>query len=87
MSARKDLLMDPRQIATCAYLIWQSEGFPDGREEAHWPKAEAQLLADRADEAGVQPKNVALPSGSEPEPVRAQSSRPRKARTARFART
>lgn len=53
MSARRDMLIDPRQIAACAYLIWQSEGCPNGREEAHWLEAEAQLRADLAADAGI----------------------------------
>lgn len=38
------------EIALCAYLIWEKEGRPLGRESEHWLQAEAQLLACRAHE-------------------------------------
>jgi hypothetical protein len=31
------------QIATCAYLVWEREGRPQGREQIHWQEAESQL--------------------------------------------
>jgi len=36
------------QIATLSYLIWESEGCPEGRDAEHWAQAEAQLSADAA---------------------------------------
>ena len=36
------------EIALCAYLIWEKEGCPEGREKEHWLQAETQLLACRA---------------------------------------
>ena len=33
----------PEQIAKCAYLIWENEGYPHGRNETHWLQAEKQL--------------------------------------------
>jgi len=36
------------EIAVCAYLIWEKEGRPKGREREHWLQAETQLLATRA---------------------------------------
>jgi len=36
------------QIAERAYFIAESEGFPAGREEAHWIAAEAQILKELA---------------------------------------
>ena len=35
----------PDEIARCAYLIWEREGRPAGREMQHWLEAEAQLRA------------------------------------------
>ena len=35
----------PDEIARCAYLIWEREGRPTGREMQHWLEAEAQLRA------------------------------------------
>jgi hypothetical protein len=34
-------------------LIWEKEGRPHGRHEAHWLQAEKQLKADCAQEAGL----------------------------------
>jgi len=36
------------EIACCAYLIWEKEGRPMGREREHWLQAETQLMATRA---------------------------------------
>ena len=33
------------QIAHLAYLIWEQEGRPSGREQEHWLQAESQLKA------------------------------------------
>jgi hypothetical protein len=38
------------EIAYCAYLIWEKEGRPKGREREHWLQAETQLMACRAHE-------------------------------------
>jgi Protein of unknown function (DUF2934) len=40
-------------IAVYAYLVWEKEGRPHGRHEAHWLQAEKQLKADCAQEAGL----------------------------------
>jgi hypothetical protein len=37
-----------KEIASFAYLIWEREGRPAGREKDHWLQAETQLLATRA---------------------------------------
>jgi hypothetical protein len=37
-------------IAYCAYLIWEREGQPAGRDKEHWLQAETQLLITRAHE-------------------------------------
>ena len=34
-----------QQIADLARRIWEAEGRPEGREEAHWLEAEARLRA------------------------------------------
>ena len=38
----------PEEVATCAYLIWEKEGRPCGREKEHWLQAETQLMVTRA---------------------------------------
>jgi hypothetical protein len=39
------------EIAVCAYLIWEKEGRPHGRDQEHWSQAEAQLMATHIQEA------------------------------------
>ncbi|HEY5704534.1 MAG TPA: DUF2934 domain-containing protein [Terrimicrobiaceae bacterium] len=34
-----------REIAVCAYCIWEQEGKPSGRALDHWLQAELQLAA------------------------------------------
>ena len=34
-----------RRIEQRAFEIWKSEGFPSGRDWAHWVQAEAEILA------------------------------------------
>ena len=34
------------EVAYLAYLIWEEEGRPAGREKTHWREAEAQWNAD-----------------------------------------
>jgi len=33
-----------KRIELRAYLIWESEGRPHGREKEHWHRAEAEIL-------------------------------------------
>jgi hypothetical protein len=35
---------DRRDIELRAYLIWESEGRPHGREAEHWHRAEAEIF-------------------------------------------
>jgi hypothetical protein len=34
------------EMAAVAYLIWMSEGCPEGRQDVNWHDAERQLLAN-----------------------------------------
>ena len=47
------------EIAFCAYLLWEKEGRPHGRDLVHWLQAEEQLLADYALDAGMLDPGVA----------------------------
>lgn len=40
-------------IAICAYLIWEREGCPDGRDLGHWLEAEMQISASCIHDAGL----------------------------------
>jgi DUF2934 family protein len=35
-----------RRIEQRAFEIWKSEGFPSGRDWAHWVQAETEILAE-----------------------------------------
>lgn len=41
------------EIAAAAHLIWEQEGRPNGRDLQHWLESEAQLLADRKQQAAA----------------------------------
>ena len=45
------------RIRARAYQIWLEEGRPDGRENDHWRRAEAQINTEGTEQAdkGVQP--------------------------------
>lgn len=43
--------LNPEDVAACAYLIWEKEGRPHGRDAEHWFQAEAMLRAMRASDA------------------------------------
>jgi len=36
------------EIASCAYLIWEQEGKPEGQHHVHWSNAENKLMACHA---------------------------------------
>jgi Protein of unknown function (DUF2934) len=48
------------EVRARAYALWEREGRPEGRAEAHWAEAEAELLAEGA--AGLtDPGDEAVP--------------------------
>ena len=40
---RKTQMINRDQIAERAFQIWESEGQPNGRDQEHWQRAEAEL--------------------------------------------
>jgi Protein of unknown function (DUF2934) len=48
--------LNPMDVAACAYLIWEKEGRPHGRDVEHWMQAETLLRAIRAAEAKAERK-------------------------------
>jgi len=40
--------MDEERIRLRAYSIWESEGHPEGRHDAHWEQARRELEAEDA---------------------------------------
>ena len=36
------------RIAKAAHFIWVSQGYPEGKDEAHWHEAQQPLLRDEA---------------------------------------
>ena len=60
MSEMEFPVTDPelrRRIEERAFEIWKSEGFPSGRDWAHWVQAEAEILAD------IEPKSAEAGQG------------------------
>lgn len=53
-------------IARCAYLIWESEGRPEGRAVEHWILAESRLLA--AGQIVAVPENFQRATGANSTP-------------------
>lgn len=43
--------LNPADVAACAYMIWEKEGKPHGRDAEHWFQAETLLRVMRATEA------------------------------------
>ena len=50
------------QIATPAYSIWVSEGYPEGREEANWQEAERQLAVERPNDHIIEGRSDGPPA-------------------------
>ncbi len=62
------------KIRCLAYSIWETEGYPDGRQMEHWLKAETICDAeDREEDRGKAVRS--------PERKRGRSSRPAQKRT------
>ena len=49
-----------------AYALWESEGRPDGKAEAHWHQAAADVGASEVDPESLPPPDVNAP---EPPPL------------------
>ena len=45
------------EIARRAYIIWEDEGRPSGRELDHWLRAEAEVKAERTQSTTQAPKS------------------------------
>ncbi len=50
MAEDRDELLKAR-----AYALWEEEGRPHGRDEAHWAAAEAELFGSAADAPAAEP--------------------------------
>lgn len=49
-------------IATRAYLIWEKQGRPHGRDREHWLQAVAELSAAKTTKAKAKPVKPAAPA-------------------------
>jgi hypothetical protein len=69
--------LNSQDVATCAYLIWEKEGRPHGRDAEHWLQAEAILRAMRASDgkAAKAPAKTAAPVAQPPAPTRKRKSK------------
>ena len=54
MSTESTTPPTPEEIARCAFLIWEQEGFPEGRALEHWLEAETQLHAAHQHERSLE---------------------------------
>ena len=48
MARKKSNSITEDEIRLRSYFIWESEGYPPGKDEDHWLRAEAELLAESA---------------------------------------
>lgn len=48
MAVKTNDLVSENDIRLRSYFIWESEGYPSGREEEHWLRAEAELMSASA---------------------------------------
>lgn len=73
--------MDDREerIRQRAHAIWEAEGRPEGRHEAHWQQARAEIEGTGETEAGTGQMQAgdALPSGADAVPGAAAAGTPR----------
>lgn len=68
------------RIRRRAHEIWEAEGRPEGRHEAHWEQARAEIEASdrperpmRAEEPAAQPAGENAPADSAPKARRQRS--------------
>jgi hypothetical protein len=74
-----------KEIALRAYYIWEREGCPEGREEAHWALAEAEVLSERpVKEAAAKAPAKAKTNGAA-KPAKSAAAKPAKAEPAKPA--
>jgi len=72
MSDDREQLLQQR-----AYAIWETEGYPDGRDRAHWEQAERELSAAQA------PEEIASSAGGRAEPVAESTGKTRRRNAAK----
>ncbi|HMN86914.1 MAG TPA: DUF2934 domain-containing protein [Bauldia sp.] len=53
---------DETRVRIRAYAIWEAEGRPHGRDEAHWLEAVRQLLAEEAADVAIPAKPAKAPA-------------------------
>lgn len=58
MASLQDII---QRIRERAYALWEGEGRPNGRSEAHWQQAEAEIGASEADPETLPPADVLAP--------------------------
>ena len=77
---------NPDAIAQRAYAIWEEEGRPTGRDQAHWDQAEQEISgaapaqAEAAESAAESPARARRPAmageASPPKPARGRKAMP-----------
>jgi len=70
------------EIAKRAYVIWEGEGRPSGKELDHWLRAEAELKAEHTEPCAEAPKDGArvksIPLAPSAKPLRPAARRTRR---------
>jgi hypothetical protein len=71
----EDMIEDrSERIRQRAYVIWQREGRPEGREQEHWRQAEAEIEAEDVAGGETPPSDVG-PGGIVPPKKRSKEAR------------
>ncbi|MBA3054438.1 MAG: DUF2934 domain-containing protein [Sphingomonadales bacterium] len=61
------------EVKLRSYLIWESEGRPDGASQDHWLRAEAELASEQA--AAAKPAKARSPRTSAPKTGKAKAAK------------
>ncbi len=71
------------QIARAAYLLWEREGRPNGRDVAHWLRAERQLMAGADGTASTRDPSAKPGAEMTKRPASGRRSGPKRSETAK----
>ena len=71
---------DHAEIAKRAYILWEIEGRPSGKDLDHWLRAEAEMQVEFTKPADETSGNTARPEIAVVAPVKTQRAAPRRTR-------
>ncbi len=70
--------LNPADVAACAYMIWEKEGKPHGRDAEHWLQAEAMLRVMHTSETEATRATTAAAQTAQPAAKSEPATRKRK---------